>query len=159
LFAVEALIFIVVLIPRVRPPLLSSLAPCEDEPARCSGEDQVFSLLAPPLLSSLAPVGDELAHHGSCAQVLASIGEGLRLFLSPLCLLAKSEVFLVPRVGGRVVIIFDLVDVAEVVAQFERSLTTSQGATTQLVQLMVLGEVFFDHYLCWLVMCFSTVFV
>jgi hypothetical protein len=160
LFAIEVLIFIVTLILRVRSPFLSSLAPCEDEPAHYGGEDQAFGLLALPLLSSLAPDGDELAHHGGCAQVLASVGEGLRLFLSPcLCLLAKSGVFLVPRVRCRVVLVFDLVGVTEAMAQFERSSNTSQGATTQLVQLTVLGEVFFDRFLCWLVVCFSTILV
>jgi hypothetical protein len=113
--------------------LFSSLVPCEDEPTCCGG-DQVFGLLMPPLLSSLAPVGDELARHGGCAQVLASVREGLRLFLSPsLCLLAKSGVFLMPRVTGRIVLVFGLVDVAEAMAQFEQSLDASQGSTAQLV--------------------------
>jgi hypothetical protein len=45
------------------------------------------------------------------------------------------------------VLVFNLIDVAEAVAQFERSSDTSQGATVQLVQLTVLGEVFFDRFL------------
>jgi hypothetical protein len=146
LFAVEALIFVFTLILRVRLLLLSSLAPCEDQPAHCGGEDQVFGLLVPPLLSSLAPVGDELARHGGCAQVLTSVMEGLRLFL-------------VPRVDGRVVLVFDLVDVAEAVTQFEQSLDTSQWVTAHLVQLMVYGEVLFDRFLCWLVLCFFAILV
>jgi len=46
------------------------------------------------------------------------------------------------------VLVLDLVGVAEAVAQFERSSDTSQGATAELVQLTVLGEVFFDRFLC-----------
>jgi hypothetical protein len=57
------------------------------------------------------------------------------------------------------VLVFDLADVAEALAQFERSSDTSQGATAQLVQLAILGEVFFDRCLCWLVVCTSIVFI
>jgi hypothetical protein len=57
------------------------------------------------------------------------------------------------------VLVFNLADVMEAVAQFERSSDASQGATAQLVQLAVLGEVFFDRCLCWLVVCTSAVLV
>jgi hypothetical protein len=90
------------LILRVSSLLLSSLAPCEDEPAGCHGE----------------------------VQDLCCVVEIQRLPCSlTLCLLEVVGVYLVHGGGGETVPVFDLFNVGKALVRIEQSSDASQEAT------------------------------
>jgi hypothetical protein len=96
---VAALVFAMALILRVWPPLLSSLAPCEDEPTRHGGGDLIL---------------------------LRAVKDCRLLWSLSLYLLVVVGVYLECQAEGCVVLVFDLVDVAKALVQFERSSDASQ---------------------------------
>jgi hypothetical protein len=106
----------------------------------------------PPFLSSLAPCEDEPACHGKGDLILLCAMEDCRLLSSlSLYLLVVVGAHLECPVEGCVVLVFDLVDVAKALIQLERSSDVSQEATAQLVQVTVVEEAFLALCLCWLV--------